>query len=263
MKRSHLSIVLMKSYLENLRAYKADFVISLAAVPIEFAFVVAFWGTIYGSFTQLTNIPGFQVTISYYAFLLVYNKAISSLKLSEKLANDIFSGNLDTILSKPVNPVVIHAIEAYVRYLVFVPLYLCVYLLIIPIYGLRPSFSSIVVASTILLFSSYIAFVVSYLIGLVGVWTTRIAGLLRIYGFIELILSGGFVPLYLYPDFLKSMISVLPFQYIIYIPVIAWVAPERIDMLTFVLLVFWVAMLSIALYFISKKAFAAYQSSYG
>lgn len=254
---------LVQVHFEKLKTYRRDFLIGFVSAPIQFLFLVAFWSYVYRTFSQKTDIPTLNVTIAYYALLLIYDNAISALNISGKLSRDIFTGRIDVLLSKPISPLLNYAIEGYVRYLVFIPVYLIVYFPIAIKLGLKFDTEHILVAFLVLLASSTIKFLISSLLGLASVWTGKIVGITRIYQFIELILSGGFVPLYLYPEPLKSIATFLPFYYLAYVPVVIWIAPELVAPSTFVLLTVWIVVLLFLVHVITHRALSSYQSSYG
>lgn len=82
-----------------------------------------------------------------------------------------------------------------------------------------------------LLLSLLVSFSLSYVVGLVSFWTTTVYGIVNSKRFVVDFLSGGLVPLALFPDWLARLARVLPFRSIVDVPVSLYlgrIAPDRI-----------------------------------
>jgi ABC-2 type transport system permease protein len=67
------------------------------------------------------------------------------------------------------------------------------------------------------------AFYLDYLLALTGFWTTELGGLFWAKESVIMILGGTYLPLWIYPPLLRSILTFLPFQGVSYTPVAIFV----------------------------------------
>lgn len=70
-----------------------------------------------------------------------------------------------------------------------------------------------------LVFAYVIAMLIGLLMGLVAFWTVQTLGVAVIYTFAAQFLGGALIPLYFFPDALRAIAELLPFQAQVFIPI--------------------------------------------
>lgn len=104
-----------------------------------------------------------------------------------------------------------------------------------------------------LLVSYGIAFNLFYLVGLISFITTNIWGIFLTFDLVSLFLSGALLPVSFMPEWLVSLIKVLPFRYAVDFPISIWLKGKA-DMYELLIQIICLATLSILNKFIYKQA---------
>jgi ABC-2 type transport system permease protein len=138
----------------------------------------------------------------------------------------IREGQLSGMIVRPIHP--LHYDLAYfagwkvIAVLLWIPVALVLSLLF------RPELSVNLAQGATFLVAIWGAYVIRtlllFLLGLVTLWTTRVAALFELYFTAELLLSGRLVPLDLMPDWVLRWVDVLPFRSTFGFPIEALVA---------------------------------------
>ena len=106
-----------------------------------------------------------------------------------------------------------------------------------------------------LILSYFIAFNLFYLIGLISFITTNIWGIFLTFDLVNLFLSGALLPLRFMPEWLVSIIKLLPFRYIVDFPISIWLTGKAgVDEVLIQIL--WVVILSVLTKVIYRRAIA-------
>ncbi|MGD9643056.1 MAG: ABC-2 family transporter protein [Elusimicrobiales bacterium] len=87
----------------------------------------------------------------------------------------------------------------------------------------------IFIAFPMLLLSLTLSFSISLLIGLLAFFMEETAPLNWIYGKVQFLLGGAFIPLDMFPEWLESLVKHLPTAYIVYYPAKCAVSPWGIN----------------------------------
>lgn len=92
-----------------------------------------------------------------------------------------------------------------------------------------------IVGLPLLLISIPLAFVVDFLgcflIGLCAFWLEDTSGIFLIYSRCMMILGGMLIPLELFPEFIKPIVKLLPFQNVVYGPAHIFLKPDAVQLL--------------------------------
>jgi ABC-2 type transport system permease protein len=138
----------------------------------------------------------------------------------------IREGQLSGMLLRPVHP--IHYDLAYfagwkvVVFLLWVPLAAVLTLLFRP--TLDPGLAQIATFLVAIWGAYVIRTALLFLLGMITLWTTRVAAIFELYFTLELLLSGRLVPMALMPDWVLRISDVLPFRSTFGFPIEALVA---------------------------------------
>ncbi len=170
------------------------------------------------------NINGFAPAdiITYYVILTFIAFATSS-HSAKYVEQDIVTGNLNKFLTKPL----IYCIRNYVSGLGYSiiagTIALCT---IIVLYFFFPNvillpFSRAHLALFIisLFIASFLSTCIQQITGFVSFWMGDTSGVRHLRYMTEKVFSGEFAPLTLYPIFMQTVASVLPFKYLFFIPI--------------------------------------------
>lgn len=106
-----------------------------------------------------------------------------------------------------------------------------------------------------LILSYFIAFNLFYLIGLISFITTNIWGIFLTFDLVNLFLSGALLPLRFMPEWLVSIIKLLPFRYIVDFPISIWLT-GKVGVDEVLIQILWVVILSVLTKVIYRRAIA-------
>jgi ABC-2 type transport system permease protein len=139
------------------------------------------------------------------------------------MEEDVRTGNISTLLTKPVNYIFFRFFGELGRS-VFKALMIGLPIIIAAIFILHLSLPS----SPMFFVSVALGFIISSLLSLlIGMWsfftTGSVWGLRITRDFVEEVMSGSLIPLYIFPEWLKSIAYLLPFQAIYNIPLSIYV----------------------------------------
>jgi ABC-2 type transport system permease protein len=174
----------------------------------------------------------------------------------------IREGQLSGMLLRPVHP--IHYDLAYfagwkvVVFLLWVPLAGVLTLLFRPTLAPNPAQ---VAAFLLAIWGAYvIRTALLFLLGMITLWTTRVAAIFELYFTLELLLSGRLVPMALMPDWVLRISDVLPFRSTFGFPIEALVAdlsgPQLVRGL--VTQAVWIVVSSVLAWLVWRRAIRRY-----
>ena len=202
-------------------AYPKGFLISMVIHPIILALNIALFTSIY-KYNGTTEIQGYDLTqmIWYYAvttfvWIFTFNFA------DRRMSNYILSGELGPMLLRPIsvfrfelaNAIALRTAGVLFE---FVPDMIIYSLIYPPVFLTLLSFGKFLV---VIVLAFVLHFLLKFLIGMCAVVTQNNAGLNNVLTAAMTLLGGAMIPLEFFPDWLKTLCGVLPFQYIFYKPV--------------------------------------------
>jgi ABC-2 type transport system permease protein len=198
-------------------AYPIELAAAVVRPVFEFGFVILFWSIVAASSRQAIQINGL---ISY--FLLATGMSdlllLSGVKFGSFLAKEIKRGKLSNALIKPVNPLLYEFSQllgnrgvSTVVAIIFVALGLIV----------QPpsSWLSVGLFLIYLPIAAIISISLNILVGTVAFYSTESSAIKNVASHMIQVFSGALVPLYLFPETLKTVVSILPFTTAVYGPV--------------------------------------------
>lgn len=183
-----------------------------------------FWRGAVGNLTQ----PGNQWTISGFAsyyLLLVIASSFLMIHIEEYIAwYDIKEGYLANHLLKPVSYFwhnFFHELPYRFLQGSFGLIVLIFFLFTYPgLVRLAGNLDQVLLGIVVIVCAYFLSFCFKMLLGLSALFTTDFIGLSEFIGVVILIFGGFVIPLELFPDQLKQAISILPFPYMFYYPII-------------------------------------------
>lgn len=221
--------------------------------------VILFWR---GALTGNQEIaPGWNLTaLTSYYFIIVVAGALLISHIEEDISEfDIRAGELVRYLVKPFPYYWIKLIEE-VPYRFLQGTYGIITLILLYLFlgrFIKVSSDPLTLAAAVLiaLLAAFISNTLKQILGLLALWVTDIRGLYEVLEVIQVIFAGFLIPLILLPAPIKFIADILPFAYIIYYPVSAFIGQLSYAELLRVIGIqsFWLAGLIVAYSFVWKS----------
>jgi ABC-2 type transport system permease protein len=235
-----------KISMQNTVAYRFNYFISLTASFIFILSMFYLWKAIYAGREELAGFTWEEMKT--YLFITFLSNAMLSWYSETRISGKILNGSVAMDLLKPLDfqkarlsetlgSSVIEGWVSAAMISIFIVLYAGV--LLPANLGIGVLFIISLVASLLIKFG------IVYLSGLLCFWTTSSMGVAWGRAAITNLLSGALIPLTFFPDWLKSVAFLLPFQGIVYIPASIYLGhaqgSEALSLLG--LQIFWIVVL--------------------
>ncbi len=157
--------------------------------------------------------------LSYYLVCFMLYRLANFNTIVDDIEENVVTGNMAIYYIRPVAyPVTIIGrilAQFSINFIIIVPI---LFFILIMFCNLTLSIKSISLFFIFAMFSLSLRFTISLIIGLFSFWFERVWSLRLILDFIIELASGGLLPLYIFPKYIADIFSLLPFQYIIYVP---------------------------------------------
>ena len=200
-------------------AYKLDYLFSFG-FRIVFALLMLFvWSAIYLS-SHAGSIGGFSISQMYaYYFLAGMMYLVITTEIDQQLQQDIRSGNVTIAFTRPINyafQLLINSLSANLLYMLgAIPLLLiATFLSPLSITPVSLGFLALEIAVGYVIVN-----IMGFMIGSLAVYLTEVWGIMSVTWNLEFLLSGGVLPLTLFPPLAGKILLLLPFQMLLYTPV--------------------------------------------
>lgn len=214
--RAYLSIISIS--FQNSSAYRLDTIFRILSSIISVIAYEALWKAIYISQGKIENIDLKMLTTHY-----VISLGLTTIfyYMGSDIPDQIISGDITTDLQKPVS---FHLFQLFKTVgsilfdfiIIFIPTYIISYFfigIIIP-----QSILNIILCIFSLILGFLIYFHISYLISLISFWIVKIDFIVQLKNALITIFSGVFLPIWFFPDKIKTICEYTPFKSIYYIP---------------------------------------------
>lgn len=201
--------------------YRFHFIVSMITVPLSVLIYYFLWKSIF-SYTGQDVIRGFTLNgmIQYYVLSMIVGFFVWA-DVDKWLSQDIRYGRVTGMLLQPMTLLCqFLAFEIGINSLGILIEMIPVFLMGFLLFGLpvAPLFNfSAFLVSVVLAF--FLAFYVSWFVGLSAFWLQEISGLRRVKRTLMVFLSGGMIPLTFFPEIMQKIFHYLPFEYIRYVPI--------------------------------------------
>ncbi|PLW80306.1 hypothetical protein C0585_03235 [Candidatus Woesearchaeota archaeon] len=209
-----------KVYWKEAFAYRAQYYFTLLLNPLRFLVMIFVWGAIYSQ-NSIDAIQGYSYEnlITYFiltniSFTLIYNQVTEKMEEYNKKGDfmvfmikpwSFFKLSLVMTISKRIFAIFAEILPLLIILLLFFKDYF--------IFGNLPLY----------IVSIGLAFLISYLlamiIGAFAFWMVSIRSLTWLLNFIMSIFAGLYVPITFFPGALVRVLDLLPFKYMIFVPI--------------------------------------------
>jgi ABC-2 type transport system permease protein len=201
--------------------YRANFFMDAIMQPtITAGIEVVLWFAIFSG-TQTTQIAGFgQEYYLAYAFWAAFISRITSNWMYEhRMINEVESGNLNTILTRPVT-FFEYYLSQFMGYKVVTTLTsFIVPVVVLSAFNLPLHLDRLPIVLVLVFYYLIFVHLLSFIVSCLAFWFTRVSGLSVAKNLALWLFSGELMPLDLIPEPARSFILKLPFANAVYIPV--------------------------------------------
>ncbi len=210
----------------NAREYTVDFLMQFVNFPAQlvalfFVYSIVYWQA--WLFDGSVVIGGFALVqlISYLYVSIMLQRVLPLHEMSRQIERDIDDGPLVIYLGKPVDYMGHTFFVDLPRALLYLSFGAITYLAGIFLLGLPvPLLVNIAMFLPLMLAAYSIAFLLYFTLALATFWVGRQWWLRQLIALAILIAGGGLIPLTFFPPIAQFVLSLLPFQYCFFIPVI-------------------------------------------
>lgn len=254
--RKYLAI--FKMALLNSLEYRFDFIMGRVRSFIILLTLYFLWQAVYAGRSNVAGVDKEQAFL-YVVVSTVIFEAVA-LRLMDKIAYDINSGQLSSYLLKPVNYLAywfVSSLAQRITVIFFVFLEIFLFILLV-----NPSLGSIYLTTSfwLMLFLGFTVFTLSdFSAGLSAFWANWAYGPRFFYNVLSSLASGQYFPLYILPFGLGKMISLTFFAYITYLPAL-FLSGQPVGGNVWLLGVVWVVVLAVLLKVIWRKGLKVYEA---
>ncbi len=250
-------VAVARMQMRILYTYRMNAVFSMLLVGVQIYLLTVIWQAAYGDQTEVDGIAIGQLLV----YLTLANLQVWFLrpKMAEDIQERIRQGQIGFDLSRPVGYPSQLMASAVGDMIGGLPMLLVGFPVAVIAGELRgPSTLEAgfgYVAALVLAW--IVAALLNLLIGLISFWTVEMNGFRMIYTLVGNFATGALIPLWFMPDALRTVIHLLPFQAIAFIPVSIYVgepAPGSIGT-ALLLQAMWIGILILVIRWIWGRAF--------
>lgn len=200
-------------------AYRFNITFQLLAVLFQIYLLKAIWTAVYTGRSSINSI-NLPFLISYITLANI-QAWIFTPRITDILQQRIRSGEVALDIINPVNFLGQLVAQQLGFTVGLIPFVLIAFPLALVVGGMQlpVSISAIVFYILSLILAYLIVSLMGVLMGLISFWTLEVDGIQMIYRFINQLFSGTFIPLWLFPPFLRILANFLPFQAITFLSV--------------------------------------------
>lgn len=219
---SKYAALIRLAFLKGL-AYRWEVVWGIVSSLLLVIFYRCLWSSIYGGAENIAGMTLNQI-INYYLWgqLIVI---VTASKTDRILSREIMNG---TIVNRFIRPLRLYTgclfdeVGSSLKNTILTGLPIgMIAVLLVPVYF--PGEASIVVgflASLLLAF--LLKYNINFLAGLLACWIKGSEGITHAKDFLMMLCTGALLPLSFYPAWMQSVFAVLPFRFIVYVPIQIW-----------------------------------------
>ncbi len=204
--------------------YRTDFLIGTFLRFTPIVTTIALWGAVYqGTDRESIGDLNYGEMVSYYLIVMISRAFGSMPGLASTLATDIRDGNLRKFIIQPLSYVIYHLHLRMAHKSVYFVMAALPYILVF--YWCRqylpgwPTGEIWPLAIVALVLSFFLGFLINMAIGLLSFWFLEVTSFLFIFMVSQYFLSGHQFPLTMLPDWLENAVTLLPFAYETFYPV--------------------------------------------
>ena len=246
--------------------YRENVIINFVFGLIPLIVNILLWRAIYGGQDKIIAGYTYVQMITYFTLVFFIQKMTSSREIAVNLAECIQEGTLNNFLLKPTDFVSyqfkLHFAEKVIM-LLNILLPFCAFAVLLRKY-LYFNFEYLVVFGLSVFFSFVLNYLIYFILGILTIWLEEISALLDLWDNVVAFLAGSVFPLTLLPTSFFRIVSLLPFKYMVFMPIDIYMGTigEKEVIQNLLIQLTWICILAVLLKTIWSKAIKAY-SGYG
>ncbi len=206
---------------KNSTAYRSDLALTLTFSVLMAVVLIFAWTAVYGSSGQ-TTIAGISLATLYAYFILASGiRQLLGSNISDIMQTDITNGSIAVALARPIKyvyQVVFGSFGSLLSTILVVSLPILIGTLLF-IHVAPISYYTIGVLLVEIAMGYVIICSIDFMIGCAAVYMTQIWTLVIITWTLEYAIGGGIVPLNFLTGWVGALVNLLPFKYMVYVPV--------------------------------------------
>lgn len=246
--------------------YRSNVLMNFCFGCVPLFVYILLWKAVYAN--DFNKIGGYSYTqiITYYVLVFLCSKILNMRENTIEIADMIQDGSIHNFMLKPIDFMYFNfrmLIGEKVIYLLNICIPFLLFITVIHKFIYWKS-HNIVYFLVSLCLAFLLKYIIGCILGFLATWIEEISGMLDLWGNIENFLSGGLIPLSLFPKGIDQVISYMPFKYTLFVPVDIYMGNlERHEIfLAIGIQLIWCISLSIVLIVTRVKAYRMY-SGYG
>lgn len=251
-----------KNSIQNNLVYRFNVFMTFFSEMVSFGALFYVWSSIYQQNGQIGDYT-FRDIILYYFAVNFITLTVKGIDIAWQVGDEIRLGHITKILLWPISYSKYKFAQILGGYFFRGAIYLVIFSVIgfflFKFFNFEFDLSRIFLFFISLAIGSVIYFLVFYAVGLSTFWF----GLVRGFNFgtfmIVIFLEGSVIPLDFFPDFLAKINNLLPFKYIMYIPVSIFTGRIEWQINYWIVPIGWILFMYFAVKFIYKKGIKAYE----
>lgn len=199
--------------------YRANYLMTILRLVIQVFLLTLVWTAVYDGRDSVDGVS-LATMVSYVTLVSVQTWLLMTASFS-LIPQRVREGKIASDLCRPVGPLQQALADQVGRVVVILPVAGLALLATSLAGGMQPPASPLAAVgyAVSLLLAFAVAILTATVISMVAFWTLEVGGILFIYRSVSEFFAGALVPLWLMPDWLRTMAEVLPFQAIAYTPV--------------------------------------------
>jgi ABC-2 type transport system permease protein len=215
-------------------AYRADFLLGTVLRFLPVATTILFWEAVYTG-SGSPEFAGFtRHQMIAYLLLIHISRMFSSMPgLAGGIARDIRDGSLKKYLLQPLDMLgylVAYRAAHKVAYITISAFpYAALFLVCAGYFDTLPDAVTFAAWLAALLLGFVIGFAFDACIGMLGFWFLEVTSLIWVITTLNYFISGQMFPLDLLPGFARTLLKMLPFEYLAYFPAVVFLGKVRGD----------------------------------
>lgn len=211
-------------------AYRADYLLNLFSALAMITVQYFLWSAVFSGQSQIQGF-NFSDMINYIVVIWAIYSFINTQSVSYDIQNQLLNGDIGYDFLMPVNLYGYYLIRFYSqKFLNLVMIGVPVFIFSVVFFNINLiSFLNIIFFLLSVQLSFFIAYNISFLVGLLSIFFKNIEGFIQLEKFLKLLLSGALVPLAFFPDWVEKISIVLPYRYVNYIPSLIFIGKINSD----------------------------------
>lgn len=199
-------------------------------------------------------------------FVLLYGllQNTQTTRAARWMAEDILSGNVSTYFIKPITfpfTVIIKSFTTIASRIILPAIIISLGIIFAPDYFAPNGILSLLTAALIAFLGLVFWNQLMVFIGAIAFWGTEIESLAITVNLILNLVKGAYIPAYLFPNKIKNLLNLTPFNYLVALPIETYQNPLDLSLTIkrILIIIFWIIIFGLFLKWFYKKALKHYQ----